>query len=1795
MTPGASRLLHDLVTVYPIPTRAHALPLVRAVTRIANSVVWFEAALGISGFGEVIAEMDERLVSTQGRIQQANPRDLTGGFRLTRALIGKEPAPAPGPESLRATLLICSLRWNRDGKPRRTALEDLAAAIREVTEHDRYIGAESPVVSLLPRLGAATALQDFIDASLILETCGLSGLEKVWHRHFRPELAHALGSIPVAPTPPAPHATRPSQAEDGEEESESDRPARPIRRKIPRSRFGTPDLELGEPASEATIPNFVATIPERRANPDARRLARYQAQQAIWNGNFLLLTNHAEVLPLKQFRRVVRVLLDELDSPETTGDLTMGMVGLLLQALTGRTARTLAAIRLEGASARARPLGTCTLSLKQGYLEMDVFWRVLPKDHTGATGFFEPLPESAHHFESVDASFRLPLAPAVVHVIRSHVAVFEQLATGDTTNLAAVLRKAARHVADRAGFRFTAGQVRRSCAVHVYEQTRDVALTQLICADSLGQSDAPVHYYAPRQRDVAQGYWSFLQSLLQIGLAIPAGFVSSTRTGAASLPEVIRVRRLAAGSGGVLNKGVAVRRNDGEWRTVHETMVTHTACMFLVVAGHRPVDALFALTVGEVHLETEGGMALFRDKVHDAAHDPRFAALAPCLVRQITKYLEHLHGLVAIQPRLESHVRAVLAGLKPLLFGINRDGNPMPLAMATWRKSLPEGWTQQPLNWGRTWIRTRGVEAGLSPEWASVQLGHLEAVGYPFSNASPTAPTAAIGMIAPHLEALARSMGWRVRSGLPTNAEAKGIRDLPPLQSWSTVVADHQADAQAQIRQWRKGQLAEIATYRQQAEQDVLSHRILIERGIDKAFRDQVEGRTVQPLQREEAEALRDMLFEAADDDVALGIARSRALRRILRRVNKALGITGQDPGALGTFRRPLDNAFIPGMMHAVRQVDALRRHAAALGAAGPGDWRDFPRACARVAYVLAVFGYMDDPEQIEGVIRHRESYSGPANLSDVVLVPWGDRPEQVVALRNLAAVALARLARRYVGQSMPDRETLSAALAEFLPGWALPTGRTRPSGLLVMLCETVGVANRFELSPAARFALSTESGATNACITDQLALIDGDPVGTIPRMELHDGADVDIESAGVLPSVIGAKGSARSQYLALCRTLPSTGNTLVLPLTQGTVPASQLFQVGTRRRVIAEVDALLSQTRPESVLRPVVRMLAMWLCKMLVEGTAAQRNPADKTLYTYLTRIGGTLVELLGNSSLADLDDVELSEAYQAAVLAGGSNRAQAASAILEFHRCSQRHFDMPDVDLDEVRSHLRNSTQSVDARLILPQERVAILDNALARARDGTGRTPDDVRVYRQAAVALPLYAWGGARCAEVLGLRLGDVWFVGEQAGIRVRRNRSRRLKTAAARRTLLFDSTCQLGVSHALEWIGIDGLRSAPWQRARAYIFSPSGEPMAAEGRDAIARACVELVRDVTSRGRERLHRLRHLVAFERTMPLLLDDADSVWLQSCGIAVSTSPGAQVILPRDLMERVVTLGHVDWRTTVRSYLHLPWLMRSRQDRALAETYMKRREIAFAMGVSLPAVDKITQQTKHLAPALMWLAHVRTTRRLPLAPVPKDPVGETVRTRWTSREIDALFRMADRLGGLESAARVYGATAADVAEIRRRVSLVERRMGKALFRNQETHELQNGPSRVLKRQDHAMLDAFLSWFDALLLDERTGVLQLLESIVDIMSAFDRDGIEGEAAALDGLARAWEQAVPKRVRLEITNTDHAHAKLRAWRCHDTGGLADSGEDARLDGVVRRAVATAWIAGRLGAIENPAN
>src|SRR5690606_11009785 len=148
---------------------------------------------------------------------------------------------------------------------------------------------------------------------------------------------------------------------------------------------------------------------------------------------------------------------------------------------------------------------------------------------------------------------------------------------------------------------------------------------------------------------------------------------------------------------------------------------------------------------------------------------------------------------------------------------------------------------------------------------------------------------------------------------------------------------------------------------------------------------------------------------------------------------------------------------------------------------------------------------------------------------------------------------------------------------------------------------------------------------------------------------------------------------------------------------------------------------------------------LALWVRQMLVEGTPQTVDPSDRTIETYLTRIGATLVEWFGSSALVDLDEVELEQAYLAAILAGTTNRPQAAAAILRFHQCAELHYPMPEVDLNQVMSYLRDPQQTVDAELILPQERTEILARSEAQADAGSrDADKDHGRILRQAAAA-------------------------------------------------------------------------------------------------------------------------------------------------------------------------------------------------------------------------------------------------------------------------------------------------------------------------------------------------------------------------------------------------------------------------------------------------------------------------
>lgn len=1822
LTSQEEALLGQLLALFPIPRPEHAGQLLAAIGRIAASVPWFEAASGFPAIDDVAAALEARFTERFGPRERPDVADrLTGSnYLLTRALVGKEPEPMPGPESLRAALLACGLHWLATGKRRRTSLEYLGMAIRQVTEHHlRPSGRQSPLLPYLKALGGADSLPHFITVSAVLVELNYETVSPAWRKDFLPTLqvisdgAVSWGVPPPPPPPPSPEPDpkpKPKPKSPGaldpdeEDEENDDRLTNAIRRIVAGPGGGDGGPLPGEPPDETSASALVNAIPLTRKNPDAKKVARYLASQAIWGSNYLLLTNHPDVLPLHRYRQVVRALMEEIGQQAGTTDLALGLVALLLQAITGRTARTLSSFQLLKEPAAERQEGACGLSVDHGFLELDVFWQLLSEgvDPDKATGYFRPEPSEARYFEPAGTGFRLPLPPTIADVLRPRTSAISRLAEMKDGRRDECLRLAARHLRGKVGFPLVLGDVRRSFSAHLYERCRDTALTQLIAADTLGLSDGPLHYYAPREGEVARAYWSFLNDLLRMempAIADPEGrreastgvdsvdppmpkeFESNRRIGAAGLVTDQWAKRLASTSGSGLNSGIACLMERGGWREIHDMLVTHLACMLMVVAGHRPVDALFQLSIGDIHLGADGGAALFRDKINDSAHDPRFVALAPCLVKQIQAYLAHLRGLAGISKVLAAHVERVLQGRAPLLFGVDENGGELPLTIAAWRPSLPAEWRNVRLNWGRTWVRTRGVELGLSPEFAAIELGHLEAVGYPFSNASPTVPKASLTRIAPHLEKMARLMGWRVRMGIPGATPQESRPVLLPLRDWSGATSVHEAKAKKVAKQWRHEQAAKISTYRQRAEKDVLAHPVLVERGISAMWRDDPGAGKATPLTRDEAEALRDVMFEQAGDDPALGIARSWALRRILARVNKRLEIRGQDPAPLGVFRRPVDNAFVPGMMTAVRQVEALRDHAVKLGNEPPGDWKDLPRAFARVAYVMAVFGFMEDPDQILGVLQNRAKGVAPASLRDTMLVPWGNRPDQVVALRGVSALSLARLAKRYPDAVVPDREALNEALLGFLPDWALPANGRKLNDPLKLLCGTVGLANRFELSPAARYALDPVNGSTSAAMGEQLALIDGDPVGTLAR-DVDAAAIVEDSPAEVLPMQTGT-ANARSQYLALCHLLPSTGKALELPVTRMKVPAHRLVGADTRAKVIAEVDAMIGEDRPNKRLQPVVRLLALWVRQMLVEGTPQAVDPSDRTIETYLTRIGATLVEWFGSSALVDLDEVELEEAYLAAILAGATNRPQAAAAILRFHQCAELHYPMPEVDMSQVMSYLRDGQQSVDAELILPQERAEILTRSAARADAGSQNADKDSgRVLRQAAAALPLYAYGALRRSEVLGLKVGDIWTDGEHTTIRVRRNRSRRIKTRAARRSVSFQQG-RPGIARFEQWAAMDSLRQQAWQRDRAFVFSPLAAPGSAEGRDAIARACSDIAAEVTGRDNERLHRLRHLVAFELLIPVFLSPADVNWMATLPTQWQGEEWEDVLLPRDLLGRVVEIGHADCRVTLRCYIHMQWLLRSRQDAVIGEQNMHRRIVAFATGLSLPAVDKVLQQAKDRHPSDAWFDHFRDVRLVPLRVQSEAAPYQAAARHWSSLELDALFRLAGRMKNLDRAVMSSGGNYVDVERIRRHLAIAERRLGRRLFNEPAAGSPSGKRRRVVRELDNDLKQDLLDWMDG---SDEEGMIVMLD-LFESMSPMDGDALVGSSKSIGALQRKLKERHSVECSLAEVGGGFAELKVSKILPGESGGSAEGRLGISLSQDVKRAVAIAWISSRL--------
>lgn len=1724
---GTAELEEECHALFPTPAALERSWLYEALLQIVHAVPWLPPLLGDDSIGERLRRLSESAQSAIPEGKQESKRDAyAGAFGMYGAMLGTgSQVQPPGLLALRGLLWLALHHCRRTGRPYRSAAKSFAQSLRAFVEtSDSSAGRTlSPVI---PRLRDSRSLVDAIAAVDILVDHPHKTLFQVWRAWLKPTLQEIASGIrpkrerqePTEGTdPPDENRRKTSTTHSRANRADREGPSRGDPSVLTLRRYSPhPDQLPGESPGEFSRGDALISVPGYGSGAKNRKQAEYHASQAIWGGNALQITNHIDVLPADVYWIALDGLIQRLNREDLSKERAIGSVACLLKAITARTTPGILALdcRTSGWGER---LNTWVLDLDAGCFTIPVYWkasrqigaqrRAAAQDRFTSAGYFQPSPEQRKWLVPVVDLISLPLVRPLHKALTHQREVLDLIPRMEEAELDGLMSGAASALTSEIGFPVGVASLRRSLSPLLVERTGDCAQAQLICGDTFGATDSHQHYYAPRRKDLADAYFSVFEEMLGPSPA-PRIPEPGTRVGSELLVSAEAAKRLARASAEhsppELKSGDVLQRVIGE----HRRLLDHLVRMLLATAGHRPAEALFELTLADI--DRDSGAALFRDKRHDVAHDPRLARLPTVVIRQIGAYLRHLDHLEQ-QTRLAPHMRLVRAGETPLLFDLDHEGNPYSPSLQTIVRRSPSEWSALPWNWGRTYIRTRAVEMGAPAFLIAAQLGHFDSIGYPYSNQSPTDPVEVLDAVKPWLDRVAATQAWNVleselsgdgRTGSNAGRPARESDGCSvPLKDWRPVIQSQAETAAVAHRQWERAVRTDARRSRMDAERAVLAHPAFQRGGVSATYLQSSKAALVEPLSSLDVERIRNELVLQCEDDAGAALACTRALRRILGAVARLVQQPTPTLPLPIVVRRPLDNAFFPGACQGLSHVHALRDHVRRRSS-GKRPERSWMLQVARTAESLALFGWIDDPETLRVILGARAHARPSARIPDLMLVPIGEG--RIIALRGVAALALASLAQSFPEEPLPDPAALDAALASLLPAWAV-AGKDHARSLLVRLCSTVSVAIRFELSPAARFALDSERGSTHASLAEQLAFIDSDPVGP-PRPESTASpsqADPPPSRALASPDAGQRTPSARVQYNRLVAMIPKPGQELVLPLTARTVPATAIQLAETRRLVVDEVDTWIARSESGTGERlwPIVRMLSDWTLAELVRRKADGDLLADRSVSTYLTRIGKALVDELGGMDAAQWTELDFEQAYSYALFASNDAKHKVAAALLSFHEHCAARFDLPEVDLGAVYAHLSMGLRNVDAAMILPVEREAALAELEKRAWTDAGGGLAATRVARLADFSAVFLGHAGARLNEPIGLQVRDVaQRPSGELWTRVRPNRLRSVKTRAARRVLQFGPRCTANhQQRAWRWVDSVRRRAGATRPGGAYLTAGLGTPVTFAEHSAVGDLIRQTLARSTGRRTERLHRLRHLVSTEAIAQRALSAEDAEWT---GHPVLTELLGRPIQPRDLHALCVPIGHAHWMTTIQWYLHIPWLFLSRPAARLRAAYFGRQVVSAALGYTPFSLDAILRGGAG-DPLRQWFDHFRPGRAPPeLTQQPAAPIApEAAPWEWTAVRVGQLVDHAWKSKDLMAALVLTGAPRSEAERIEECAAKWELKLGLRLVPEFVGERRRECPARAVRRM------------------EEDGLIERLWQLVDQPAATLRDEIRRIAA----------------------------------------------------------------------------
>lgn len=1524
-----------------------------------------------------------------------------------------------GIDHLRGLLLLGRMEWGTDtNTDAQSALENLVFYLMRRlvrnSEFETYAlelsinrigqpGSPAELATTLHRLLPSIGTFDF-EAAKLLEKAYLPLIDRSQEFTWTAEPLASIdfSSPPAITTPitpdPVPLTNTPAESASGNTLARGPRTSgsrsNTRRLTIGKARINLPTRETQLPG-ESVEESSPGTTAIRRSSVSVAPLPLKEelvwVRQRVWGTNELLMREHIESLSDPEAHALARALEAQVASDIESDRFSEAWMGVLtgLTLVTGRVAGRWAQVELCRDAAMSTPYsGTPQLFLRDGIFR-------IPVERPDRA--FQPEESMQSMLEKTRPSLDLPLPPTLSTRLRE--LADRDSGRGFDRDQGEIKKGMERFVAslDRhVGTGVNLSRVRRVARARIREASGDTAATMILCGDDFGASTAPLYYSCLETSELQKSFRMATWPLFGDHPTVNER-TGYERVGSQLLVTNETVHALARSPGAAMHASDKHKSVDSMVVPDHNALINHTVCMLIGVAGHRPTNALFKLTRFDFDLAVKG--AIFYDKQCDAAHLFRYAPIADVLADQMESLYRHLRGLL-VHPQLPAdtaaQVRRAISGEGPLFFHLLADFLPRLLEIKTWAPTLPDNWQVLPMNWGRTWIASRGRDAGIDADHLAIALGHLEAAGYPFSKDSPLEPAGLSGAISAQLGQLARSSGWVVRKGLPhCSTDAEAIRELGPLREWKrerTILAEQTREYVVEQRQTSR---AAFRKHREQGESTAYKALTSVVQGLIPGFEDLKELRKQKrenpaPQQNYSLISLTDdglkriqLAIDAETQNSQIQrIASQNALYRYVKAINALLGWQWPSPAPWLAPSTLEPTPFFPGLLRATAQTHVMREAFSKIPIRAPSDTKftELEWATGITAIALCIFGFIDDADNLTQILSGRQSGIRSRTFADLLLVEIGEE-KRVIGLRGLAATSLARLAKRFPDDALPKEDILGRVIAMQLPEPLVG----KEKHVVARLCATVRMSNIIELSGLARLALDPNIGSTSMNVERQRQLLE-EGYGS---SEVADVADPSLlrEERQILTKRCGP-AIAKIQYKHLRETLHIGEGPKYFPLTRTTL--SQANINAFRNPLVRELTAFLANED----LSQIVACIAAFACHLTMHGTPEKVNPAWSTVHKYITSFGADLIGVSADLDFLQLDPEEYIDVYQDIIdrKSGAGQRSTTARELVEFHKYLQVHNGFDVVDFSELEAPHSISAGQVDAEIIQPQEYLEglrrIADLASLMSSDQSLEA-DQRRLFRQVHIFALLLRGSGARMNELAGLRFKDIVATPDATVLLIRPSGYRRLKTKAGRRVSDISSRLSRRQRQVIvDWIAAERARLDSAWKPTLPLLGKFDTPKERVPSVVLRDLTLGAMDDVVGY-RTKIHRGRHLVIGEDLLNILLSHEDWQALRRArthaGRRVVRPTWSLILLPRNLRQLSTSFGHRRPSTTIANYFHMPWVAASRAHDAL-DHFTNRHSGAVVLGASVANIDKLVQRARSSRPGLqrghlwtgVWLDHL-------------------------------------------------------------------------------------------------------------------------------------------------------------------------------------------------------------------------